>query len=288
VIVLLNLSREYTRGVSLDKTLRHWRTALAAIDWPCQVVANVDDPLVYYAASAAPQLMGVSAGLLWAEDAVLCPACRATLIHSHEDWACLACGLHRPAPQWTLSGGDVAGPAGSAHLQLAITGRAARKGALLAVAAAAELGVDPTSACAAIAAVHDVDGRYAPFDVDGRLVHLFMVKNPAGWQEMINVAATHGAQMVFAMDAFGIKDTAVLWDAPAESLGRVPITVTGLRRYDLATWLSTCGARVRVGAIDPLTTIAALPEGEVHVATNYSAFKSLRRRLATRAGEAQS
>jgi lipid II isoglutaminyl synthase (glutamine-hydrolysing) len=279
VIVLLNLSREYTRGVSLAKTLQHWRETMAAIDWPCQVVANVDDPLVYYAASAAPNVVGVAAGLLWADDAVLCPACRDTLIWATEDWACLSCGLHRPEPDWTLDGQDVSGPSGSARLVLGIDGRAARKGALLATAAAAQLGVPPEAACGAINAVRDVDGRYAPYDMDGRLVSLYMVKNPAGWHEMIDIASTSGAQLVFAMDAFGIKDTAVLWDAPAETLGRIPITVTGVRRYDLATWLTACGVPVRVGPIDPIAAIAALPEGEVLVATNYSAFKSMRRRL---------
>jgi UDP-N-acetylmuramyl tripeptide synthase len=280
VIVLLNLSREFTRGVSLARTLNHWRETFQSIDWPCRVVANVDDPLVYYAASGAPEVVGVSAGLLWSDDAVLCPSCRTLLIRNESDWACLGCGLHRPEPEWTLAGDEVSGPAGAARLDLAIGGRAARKGGLLAAAAAAELGVTPMAACEAINAVWDVDGRYAPFDVDGHLVHLFLVKNPAGWHEMIDLAATRGAQMVFAIDAFGIKDTAVLWDAPAEMLTSVPITVTGLRRYDLAAWLTASGVRVHVGTIDPLRAIAALPPGDVCVATNYSAFKSIRRRLA--------
>src|SRR6516225_9736937 len=51
---------------------RRWREALA--DAPdCQVVANADDPLIAWAASAAKRVTWVAAGQRWHEDSWCCP-----------------------------------------------------------------------------------------------------------------------------------------------------------------------------------------------------------------------
>ena len=39
------------------------------------MVANADDPMVAYAAAAAPEVRWVGAGQVWHDDAVGCPAC---------------------------------------------------------------------------------------------------------------------------------------------------------------------------------------------------------------------
>ncbi len=281
VVVLLNLSRECARGRCLDTTLAHWRETLTGIDWPCRVIANVDDPLVYAAARDAREMVGVSAGLPWRYDALLCLDCRAPLRWSDDDWWCTGCGLTRPQPVWTIDDNKI-DPGAVLLPDLAIVGRSAPRGALLAVAAAAQLGVAPTDGVLSVAAVGDVDGRYAPLGLDAHRVRLFPVHGPAGWREMVDLAATVAEPMVFAMDAWGVRDTAMLWDVYADVLGEVDveITVTGQRRLDLAAWLDTHGARVKLGDPDPVATIRAQPPGDVLVATNRPAFTALRRRLA--------
>lgn len=282
VVVLLNLSRECATGRCLEDTLAHWRETLTGIDWPCRVVANVDDPLVYAAARHAREMVGVSAGLPWPYDALLCLDCRTPLRWSEDDWWCTGCGLTRPQPVWTIDDNKI-DPGAVLLPDLAIAGRSAPRGALLAVAAAAQLGVAPAEGVLSVAAVGDVDGRFAPLRVDdGHRVRLFPVRSPAGWREMVDLAATAGTPMVFAMDAWGVRDTAMLWDVHADLLGEigVEVTVTGQRRLDLAAWLDAHGAPVRLGDPDPVTAIRAQPPGDVLVATNRPAFTALRRRLA--------
>ncbi len=74
-VVVLNSSREYTRGVSLRSTLEHWRRTAATLPADCVAIINVDDPLVSWAFETAPRRIGVSGGLYWRDDALVCPAC---------------------------------------------------------------------------------------------------------------------------------------------------------------------------------------------------------------------
>ncbi len=284
VVVLMNLSREYTRGVTISKILRHWRDTLAKLGSDCTVVANVDDPLVAWAAEAAGDrpsvtVVPVSAGLLWRQDAVVCRRCGARLAWDGPRWSCPSCGRARPEPVWTLAPEGVRGRDSVVPVDLRLPGAAVRSGAVYAFAVAAALGIDAAAAAGALHTVDGVDGRYAPYPVGAEhSARLFVVKNPAGWGDVVELSRAGSAPLVLCVEAFGPKDTAVLWDAPAEHLAGRRVTVTGHRRLDVAAWLETGGAAVDVVA-DPLDAIRRQPPGLVDVAVNYRAFGMLRRML---------
>jgi UDP-N-acetylmuramyl tripeptide synthase len=278
LLLMLNLSREFTRGVLIRRLVEEWRAATAAAP-EAMVVADADDPLVVAGASEADgrgRLVWVATGTTWRADTEICPACYEPIDRGTDgSWACRSGDLRRPEPDWIVDGDVVRGPTGTTHLALGLRGRWVRANALFAIAGAAVLGVPAADAAAAIASTVDVDGRYAPHDIDGREVRLYMVKNPAGWVEALTIAED-GAPLVFAMEAFGIKDMVPPWDAPLEGLrGHERVAIGGLRRRDLSVLLDLHGVEHEL-AETSLDAIARMPPGPVNVIANYSAFQDLK------------
>ncbi|HWB34754.1 MAG TPA: hypothetical protein VHA75_01890, partial [Rugosimonospora sp.] len=281
VIVLLNLSREYQPGHGIADVLAGWRELFDSLDWPCTVVANLDDPLVAWAVTNAPRITGVAGGLLWPQDALLCPDCGVRLRWSGPRWWCDLCGAARPEPAWLLTDDEmIVGPEVTTPLRLGIGGRAVPADALAAVAAAHLLGVPVRDAGRAVGRVSEVDGRYAGYPADdAHTVRLLLADNPAGWREVIDTAGSTDLPVIFTMEPDGVADAVALWDAPGELLHGIPVTVAGTRRYDLAAWLEACGVEVAGVVEDALDAVAAQPAGEVLVAANHPAFAKLRARL---------
>lgn len=276
-IVVLNAFREYTRGISLRRTLQHWRGVAAALPTSCAVIYNTDDPLVVWAFEDAPTRIGVAGALNWRADAVLCPACGSQIAWQGDDWSCRTCGRRRPQPLWSVVGdGIVAGPFGTAAISVDVPGRTGPIGGAFALAAASALGVEQIDAVRRIAAVRDVDGRYRPFPVAGRSARLLMLKNPAGWTEAIDVAVTDRVPLVLAVDPFGPRDTTTMWEAPFDLLRGRRVAVTGARRADALALLAASGVEAGEYA-DARDAVASQPAGDVIVACNYPAFRRLSR-----------
>jgi UDP-N-acetylmuramyl tripeptide synthase len=284
-MVLLNASREYTRGVSLERTLDHWATTVADNAVGSTVVASCDDPTVVEVLAplrAAGRVVWVAAGLSWREDSRLCRRCGAPVRWAGDggsDWVCSGCGLARPEPDWSVDGAVLHGPGSLAvPVPLHLPGRWLSANAAFAVAAAASMGVPAEDAVRAVTAVSDVDGRYRVVDVDGRAVRLFLVKNPASWAEAVSLAGDSDAAIVLAMEAFSMRDLTPGWDVDLSPLRGATVVATGQRRLDVAVMLEASGVPHTV-VEDPLDAIASAPPGEVHVIANYTAFKDLRRVL---------
>ena len=276
-ILLMNLSRDYLeRGVRSKALARHWQASLAALTWPCTVVANADDPLVALSVRDYGDVVWVAGGMWWDVDGEVCRTCRVRLRRSGEDWSCATCGLARAAPAWRVVEGRVRGPGLDLPLDLRLPGRTSASNALFALAGAAALGVDPARALAAIARVDDVDGRWRPRSIDGRVVRLMLSKNPSSWNEIIERAAGGSDPLVVVMEARGGsgKDCAFLWDAPFERLAGRTVVAAGNRAADVALRMHVAGLDVRV-VPDPAAAIRSLPPGTVDVAANYPAFLAL-------------
>src|SRR5207245_1554694 len=101
-VVLLNLSRDQMdRAAEIWLVARRWRQVLE--DSPdCIAVANVDDPLVAWAAGSARRVTWVAAGQRWHEDSWCCPECGSHLRRDELGWRCGECGLSRPPARWVL------------------------------------------------------------------------------------------------------------------------------------------------------------------------------------------
>src|SRR5260370_4546335 len=111
---LLNLSRDQMdRAAEIWLTARRWRQALTEAD-NCMVIANADDPLIAWAASAAPRVTWVAAGQQWHEDSWCCPNCGSHLRRDELGWRCGECGFARPHTRWAVSEDSVSDKAGHA------------------------------------------------------------------------------------------------------------------------------------------------------------------------------
>lgn len=284
-VVLMNASREYTRGVSLERTLEHWAATLADPDLDFTVVANADDPVIAEMAlplHEAGRVVWVAGGLEWRRDAVLCRRCGAAVQWPdprRPAWACTGCDLARPVPDWFVDDGVLHGPADAqVHLSVTLPGRWLLSNATFAVATAVTMGVPVADAARAVAQVSDVDGRYRAVGLDGRSVRLFLVKNPASWLEAVSLGGDSQGSIVLAMETFSMRDLTPGWDVDLSVLAGSTVVVTGQRRLDVAVMLEAAGVPHTVVA-DPVEAILAVPPGPVHVIANYTAFKELRRRL---------
>jgi lipid II isoglutaminyl synthase (glutamine-hydrolysing) len=278
VVVLLNLSRDQMdRAAEIWMTARRWRKALAEAEG-CQVVANADDPLVAWAASLAPRVTWVAAGQRWHEDSWCCPDCGSHLRRDELGWRCGECRFARPPTRWVLSGQAVIDDLGHVNeLDLALPGRANRSNAVVALAVAAFFGVPVEQALPYLRKVTSVAGRYTQVVRRGRKIRLLLAKNPAGWLEAFDVLAPAPVPVLLAVNAQvpDGKDTSWLWDVDYRVLHGRPVLVTGERRLDLAVRLEADNVDFElVDGIDDATD--RVPEGELDVIANYTAFQQIR------------
>jgi UDP-N-acetylmuramyl tripeptide synthase len=302
VITLMNIARDYLeRGVRYKRLLRHWRETVARIDWPCTIIANSDDPLVVWALRGPrgprpPELVWVAGGHRWAGDGMVCRDDLIALRTDPEstppgDWWCERCGQRRPEATWTIADGVVHGPPSSPgaeplaiQLDIGMPGDVNEVNGLFALVTAISLGAPAEASAAAFPLVAEVDGRYGRRVIEGRSVRLLLSKNPASWQETVDVAAAADEPLIFDITARGdlnARDTSFVWEAPIERLAGRAVIATGVRAHDIALRLEVAGLDVRAIA-DPLEAIRACPPGPVTIATNYPAFLELRDVLATR------
>jgi UDP-N-acetylmuramyl tripeptide synthase len=281
-IVLLNLSRDQLdRYAEVRRLAGIWREALDGSK--ATVVANADDPLVAWAATAATDVVWVGAGQGWTYDSTSCPACGDVLQRDATGgWRSEQCGLSRPDPTWRVDGDTVVDPDGKAHtVTLTLPGQVNVGNAALAAAAAHHgWGVEAGAALGAMAAIPSVEGRYLETTHRGRPVRLLLAKNPAGWSETLRMSRP-GTPVVVAVNARAAdgRDPSWLWDVPFESLRGRHAIATGERSRDVAVRLRYAGVdHVRVD--DAAAALAAAHgSGPVEILANYTAFQTYRKVL---------
>jgi UDP-N-acetylmuramyl tripeptide synthase len=286
-VVLLNLSRDQLdRTNEVRMVAGRWRAALAAAPHT-HVVANADDPLVSWGAGAARDVHWVGAGLRWRHDAVGCPSCGGRIVFDEGGWACATCGFARAAPEaWLVAGAD--GPDGACAvwadgrrhpLRLTLPGRFNQANALMAAVAAEACGVDALDALRAMEAVDEVAGRFTVRAVGDVRARLMLAKNPAGWDELLDLVAGSDAPLVVSINARVADgaDPSWLWDVPYERLAGRSVVATGDRFRDLSVRLHYAGVDHATEA-DPLRALTRAADGSdrvVDVIGNYTAFYEL-------------
>lgn len=317
VVLLLNLSRDQLdRNNEVRKLSASWRTVFDGRQGTT-VVANADDPLVVWGASASPDVRWVGAGQPWTADAAGCPRCGARIVWDAESlpdqaetatesstpgapgpttgddpnvadvidnpgWSCSACDLRRPPLDVGISGSVVHTMDGFRRsLTLALPGRANRANAAMAMTAARVFGVEPGVALDAMAATDEVVGRYRTVRAGSVEARLLLAKNPAGWLEVLDVLRPAPAPVVVAINsqvADG-KDPSWLWDVPFEALQGRRVVASGERCADLAVRLHYAEVD-HVVIPDPVQAITAAGAAEVDMVGNYTSFQTVRAALA--------
>jgi UDP-N-acetylmuramyl tripeptide synthase len=278
VVTLLNLSRDQMdRAAEIWLVARRWREALAAAP-DCQVVANADDPLIAWAASAAKHAVWVAAGQRWQEDSWCCPVCGSHLLRDEIGWRCGECSFRRPAARWVLDGDRVIDSAGRvSDLSLSLPGRANRANAVVALAVAEVFGVDTAEALPRLRTVASVAGRYTRLARRGRQVRLLLAKNPAGWLEAFDVLGPPPTPVLLAVNAQGPdgKDTSWLWDVDYRVLRGRRVFASGERRLDLAVRLEAdlVAFDLADGVDEALDQVNGT---SLDVIANYTAFQQIR------------
>jgi lipid II isoglutaminyl synthase (glutamine-hydrolysing) len=284
VVALLNLSRDQLDRNNEVRTLAAaWRRTFGS-HTDVTVVANADDPLVCWGAGLAGDVVWVGAGQPWTDDAAGCPQCGGRIDFAGAGvtgWSCRDCDLARPPLQVQMEGPAVVWADGTTVIpDLNLPGRANRANAAMALATAAVLGVDRSSAGQALGALDEVVGRYAVVHANGVRARLLLAKNPAGWLEVFDFLRPAPLPVVVAINAriADGRDPSWLWDVPFERLRGRLVVATGERSRDMAV-------RLRYAEVDhlhepdPVQAIAAAGGAEVDVVANYTSFQQLRVRL---------
>lgn len=283
VIVLLNFSRDQLDRVGEVRTVARRVGDAVAAQPRARVVAFADDVLCAGAGlRAAAGAVWVSAPTRWSGDAGVCPRCDGAVTHVGVRWACSSCGLDRPDGDWLLVDHDdgtdaapaVLGPDGrTTTLELQLPGHANRLDAVFALAAGAQLGVDPAVGADRLRGLESVGGRYRTVHRPGGTTRLLLAKNPAGWAQVLDLLDDGPPRPVVvavnSREADG-RDVSWLWDVPFERLARHPLVAAGERVAELSVRLAYAGVEHRLA--DDAVAATSRTVGEVDLVGNYTAF----------------
>jgi UDP-N-acetylmuramyl tripeptide synthase len=169
-------------------------------------------------------------------------------------------------------------------VRLTLPGRFNQSNALLAAVAATACGIDAAAALEAMASVREVAGRFTVRAFGATRARLMLAKNPAGWDELLDLVAGSPVPVVVSINARVADgaDPSWLWDVPFERLAGRTVIATGDRYRDLSVRLQYAGV-AHTTEPDPERAVSvAVATGDgsgagetVDVIGNYTAFYEL-------------
>ncbi|HQU00107.1 MAG TPA: MurT ligase domain-containing protein [Acidimicrobiales bacterium] len=273
-VILLNLSRDQLdRSNEVRAIAEQWRQMWATSDGTDErtvVIANVNDPLVVYAAECAPHVRWCDVETTWLADAASCPKCTRALHFSPLGWTC-ECGFTRPTATTTQRGEHLVINGNASTLRLALPGTFNAANAAMALTALDALEVPIDQAQVRVSRLANVAGRFSQRHWRGHELRLTLAKNPAGFSAMLNTVQEFPGELWIAINARVAdgRDPSWLYDVPFESLRGRRVYCFGDRRLDLATRLDLAGVEFELSSEDSPPP----PTGPVTVLANYTAFQ---------------
>ncbi len=285
LVLLANLFRDQLdRYGELERLADEWAVLVGELAGSgSEFVLNADDPLVadlgrdrdlqrrpgvtYFgiedASQALPQLQH-------AHDAKHCRRCGAPYVYERAfvghlgHYRCSNCEAHRPRPDVVADDIELRGMSGSAftvnveggatRIELPLPGLYNVYNALAAIAGSLRLEVPMATIAEALRDVRAVFGRVETIEIEGQPLSIFLIKNPAGANEVLRTLAQEaeaGAEAADGLDIWlalndGIadgRDVSWVWDADFDLLaGSVRhITCTGTRGAEMALRLKYAG-----------------------------------------------
>ncbi|MDA8193688.1 MAG: MurT ligase domain-containing protein [Thermaerobacter sp.] len=317
-VLVTNFFRDQLdRYGELSTTVAFAARGIASLAEDGWLVLNADDPqvaqlgaglrrVVYYGL-AMPSPDGASD--YQAVDAQFCPRCGQSLTYqrrffAHLGWyECEPCGWRRPHPdlaveRWNRAAGEVEFDWRGHRLRLPwqLPGLYNLYNLAAAAAMALTMGMVPEQVEAALQNFRPAFGRMEPVRMDGATVWLALVKNPVGFNQVLQAVSEEPGFKVAVLlinDRYADgQDVSWLWDVDFEGwVGRTGIAawwVGGIRARDMAVRLKYAGVAESAITIaeDPEKAFAsarqAFPAATTYVLPTYTALLEIRRYLARR------
>ena len=310
-VLVLNLFRDQLdRYGELDKTAATIGRAIGLVKG--EVWLNADDPLVaslmtYAEHSAKVRYFGVEKTTVTklqhdvTADSDSCPICGEPLLYSAQFFGRIG-HLHcpighssRPKPEIWLDQTEAEfklqnRQGQSAKFELLLPGLYNGYNALAAAAITSSLGLSLPETAAALAEVEAAFGRQESFEFKGRQVLLLLIKNPTGFNQVIQTFLTDQTAkhlMIAINDKFADgRDVSWLWDVGFEEINpEAQIVASGLRAYDLAVRLKYANRQTQLIEPDLARAFSQALEqtaaGQtLYVLPTYTAMFELRQLLA--------
>jgi len=319
-LLLANLFRDQLdRYGELETIADRWAEVVARAH-DSALVLNADDPLVADLGKDRVDgdrvlFFGVEddgvalAGMQHAADSKHCRRCGSPYVYEAIHlghlgrYHCPTGDSRRPHPQVaaetvTLDGARAARftlrtPAGYAQVALPLPGLYNVYNALGAAALALTLGAGLEDVRAGLESTAPAFGRAETVQVGGRPVHILLVKNPAGANEVLRtLALEEGEHDLLAVLNDGVadgRDVSWVWDADFELVagGLRRVTCSGTRAAELALRLKYAGVPPeRLHVVDDLPraldAAVAAGSGPLYALPTYTALLALRRELVDR------
>jgi UDP-N-acetylmuramyl tripeptide synthase len=321
VVVVTNLFRDQLdRYGELESSAAAIASALAALPSASMVVLCADDPAVAYLGRdlrAQVKYFGIDdqghgeTSLPHAADSKFCPGCGQPFDFSRVyvghlgHFRCPTGDFERPTPDLSAArveffGLDhqvltVSGLGLSAErIEVPLSGLYNTYNILAAVAGALVAGVSTSTVTKAMRDFHPAFGRLERVDVDGRILHLLLAKNPTGFNEVLRASRVLGGGRHFVVAvndriADG-RDISWIWDVDFELLRDADrVVLSGDRALDMRIRLKYAGLpmdRVEVAdsPADGVDAALRLAGGgdEVFILPTYTAMLDLRAEMARR------
>ena len=318
LLLLSNLFRDQLdRYGELELLADRWAELVAELDGGASFVLNADDPLVadlgrgrkrvtYFGVEDDSQAL---LGMQHAADSKHCRNCG----HAYEyeaiylghlgRYRCPNCGRERPRPTVAatrveldgMSGSlvDLRTPEGELSVRLPVPGLYNVYNAVAAAATALELGVPLATIGDALTSFSGSFGRVETIPIDGRLVSILLIKNPAGANEVLRTLLLEEGRLDLWIalndNTADGRDISWVWDADFEVLGgRVRrVTCSGTRAEEMALRLKYAGIDAELTVDRDLgssldSALAGAAGESVFALPTYTALLELRDLLARR------
>lgn len=321
VAIITNFFRDQLdRYGELDTTIKLVKNSLPAETY---LILNADDPLVaqfgiarqhalYFGVDKTPESKTQSTET---REARFCPQCGAPLDYSLFHYGqlgiyrCPECDFARPKVQVLAQDvhpeeADLKFRVGVTEYALALQGYYNLYNALAAITAAKRLGIREQEIERGIRQFIPQAGRMERFELPGGKITLTLVKNPTGFNQVLQTVFSTDAKQVrlliiindLAADG---RDISWLWDVQFEILGEhvdqiQEITCSGLRAEDMALRLKYAGVPVEKlkiehtieNAVEQLQSVGTREES-VFIFPTYTALFPVREILKKRAVNAE-
>jgi UDP-N-acetylmuramyl tripeptide synthase len=316
-IVVLNLFRDQLdRYGEVDTTAELLAEGIAATN--ARVYLNADDARVASLASAAApdrvsyfgieQLPDRLTDSRSAVDSDRCPNCSERLrfsriFYSHlGHYSCPNGDFDRPRPDVAVTAVEHADLDGTEftvstggrpqRMRYGLSGTYNLYNALAAVSAAVGVGLDPAVTAEAVRTTEAAFGRVEKTEVQGRTLWLLLIKNPAGFAQVLDtflIGRTRPRVLIAVNDlpADG-RDVSWLWDVQLEALspGRPEVVTAGTRAAEMALRLHYAGTEAAVASSvdDGISRLLSglPPGGDAYILPTYTAMLQIRRALRRR------